>query len=226
VAPILAPTGHSQTPGASDDAGIVGIESRPDRARLRVTLLVEPRFSGGTSAAVAAEIRALAPHVRLSVVALRTRMFDGRPVHPEILQALDEVGLPLEPAPRVVRADTIVLHNPSALKFDIELSPRLSATRTIVVTHENFLRPGGSEGFDVAHCLDLVAARMAAGTRLLAPVSAANRETVAAWLADRPQSGWSLAGRDWPNILAHPLAEPAPRPRDRTRGRASKSSRP
>lgn len=194
--------------------------SRPSR-RPRVALLVDPRFPGGTSGAVAAEIRALAPHVRLSVVALGTRMFGPRPPHAEILRALDEAGLALLPEPAVVHADTIVLHNPSALRFDDRLGPRLSAARTVVVTHENFVRPGGSEGFDVGHCLALVDARIAGGTRLLAPVSAANRATVAEWLAARPDCPWTLAGRDWPNVLAHPLAPPTARPRDR-RGRHSR----
>ena len=193
---------------------------QPQR-RPRVALLVEARFAGGTSGAVAAEIRALAPYVRLSVVALGTRMFGDSPPHPEIVRALDEAGLDLLPEPTVVRADTIVLHNPSALKFDTGLGPRLSAARVIAVTHENFLRPGGSEGFDVGHCLALVAARAAGGELLLAPVSVANRATVASWLAERPAAGWSLARRDWPNIVGHPFAEPTARPRDR-RGRHSR----
>lgn len=170
---------------------------------------------------MAAEIRALAPHVRLSVVALDTAMFRDRPPHPEILRSLDEAGLPLLPEPPVVRADTIVLHNPSALKFDAALRPRLSAARLVAVTHENFGRPGGGLGFDVAHCLDVVAARTAGAERLLAPVSATNRATVAAWLAEHSGSGWSLCGRDWPNIVAHPFIDPTTRPRDR-RGRHSR----
>ncbi|MFT3972567.1 MAG: hypothetical protein QM699_03685 [Amaricoccus sp.] len=191
------------------------------RRRPRVALLVEPRFPGGTSGAVAAEIRALAPHVNLSVMALATSMFRDRPVHPEIARALDDAGLSLRPAPPVVRADAIVLHNPSALKFETALAPRLSAARTIVVTHENFTRPGGHEGFDVGHCLGLVAGRIAGGDRLLAPVSAANRRTVADWLTARAEPGWTLAGGDWPNILDPAFVAPTDRPRDR-RGRHSR----
>lgn len=208
-------------PAGTDRSAVVRLDPRPER-RPRVALLIEPRFPGGTSGAVAAEIRALAAHVRLSVVAIETRMFRDRPVHPGIAAALDEVGLPLLPAPPVVRADTIVLHNPSALKFDASLGPRLSAARTVVVTHENFLRPGGGPGFDVDHCLDLVAARTVGGALVLAPVSAVNRASVAAWLAGRPGSAWRLCRQDWPNIVAHPLAEPTARPRDR-RGRHSRA---
>lgn len=189
--------------------------------RPRVTLLVEPRFPGGTSGAVAADIRALAPHVTLSVVAIDTRLFRNRPVHPDIARALEDVGLPLLVEPAVVRADTVVLHNPSALRRELSFGPRLSAARVIVVTHENFLHPGGRESFDVRHCLDLVTARTAGAARLLAPVSPGNRRTVMDWLADQPGSGWNVADDDWPNILALPVLVPSPRPRDR-RGRHSR----
>ena len=159
------------------------------RARRRVALLVDPRFPGGTGSAVAAEIRALAPRVNLAVFHLATAMFPGREVNPAIRRALDELSLPLLPQPPVVHADTIVLHNPTCLRFDTALGPRLSAARVIVVTHENFLRPGGCEGFDVGHCLGLVAGRVAGGERLLAPISATNRASVAAWLGRASGSG-------------------------------------
>lgn len=148
-------------------------------------------------------------------------MFGERPVHSEIARALEDTGLDLLPEPPVVRADAIVLHNPSALRFADVLRPRLSAARVIVVTHENFLRPGDREGFDVGHCLGLVAARVSGGRQVLAPVSAANRRTVARWLGARPAAGWALAEDDWPNILDLPFAAPTARPRDR-RGRHSR----
>ena len=88
------------------------------RAKRRVALLVDPRFPGGTGGAVAAEIRALAPHVDLAVFALATAMFRDRPTNPAIASALAELGLPLLPEPPVVHADTIVLHNPTCLRFD------------------------------------------------------------------------------------------------------------
>lgn len=203
---------------------VVQLPSRApaSRWRPRVALLVDPRFPGGTSGAVAAEIRALAPRVDLSVIALQTAMFADRPPHPGIVQALDDAGLRLLPEPAVVHADTIVLHNPSALKFDRQLGPRLSAACVIVVTHENFLRPGGTEGFDVAHCLELVERRTGGGRRLLAPVSTANRRGVAAWLAAQPVTDWQLSGDDWPNIVDQPFLAPTPSPRDR-RGRHSRA---
>jgi hypothetical protein len=192
------------------------------RARRRVALLVDPRFPGGTGSAVAAEIRALAPRVNLAVFHLATAMFPGREVNPAIRRVLEELSLPLLPQPPVVHADTIVLHNPTCLRFDTALGPRLSAARVIVVAHENFLRPGGCEGFDVGHCLGLVAGRVAGGERLLAPISATNRASVAAWLGRHPDLGWRLAPDDWPNICDQPFLAPTPTPRDR-RGRHSRA---
>lgn len=211
---------------ADDGSGLATIP--PDlsvadlhRPRPRVTLVVEPRFPGGTSGAVAAEILALAPHVDLSVVGLQTRMFRDRALHPGIVQALEDVGLSLLPAPPVLRADVVVLHNPSALRFETSLGTRLSAARIVLVTHENFLRPGGAESFDVAHCLGLVAAGATGGECLLAPVSAGNRRLASLWLDAHPASGWALAADDWPNILDVTFQPPTSRPRDR-RGRHSR----
>lgn len=191
------------------------------RAGLRVALLVDPRFPGGTGTAVAAEIRALAPHVDLAVFGLATAMFRGRPVNPAIAGALQDVGLTLLPEPSVVHADTIVLHNPACLRFDSRLGPRLSASRVIVVPHENFVRPGGNEGFDIAHCLGLIAAQVTGAERLVAPVSASNRAGVATWLALYPALGWRLARDNWSNICDQTLLAPTPAPRDR-RGRHSR----
>ena len=186
-----------------------------------MALLVDARYPGGTASAVAAEIRALAPRLNLAVYGIESAMFRDRPVNPAVVVALEEVGQRLLPVPPVIHADTIVFHNPTCLRFDGRLAPRLSAARTVVVTHENFLRPGGCEGFDVTHCLGLIADRVAGGEMILAPVSAGNRSSVAAWLARTPGCGWRLAPDDWPNICDQPMLPPTANPRDR-RGRHSR----
>lgn len=188
--------------------------------RHRLTIVADPRFPGGTSAAVAAEIMALAGSYDLSFVALETAMFKGRSANPVIEAALDAVSLDIVWDPRVIHADTIVFHNPSCLRFNSSLSTRMSCAEAFVVTHENFLRPGRSEGFDVAGCLGLIANALVCGARWLAPVSSYNRETVLEWLA-RGSDGWVCAPGDWFNICDAPLTPPVPRPRDR-RGRHSR----
>ena len=169
---------------------------------------------------MAADLRALRGHVELEVAAIETAMFRGRDPSPPLQDALDELGLELQWNPPVIRADTAIFHNPSCLKFDGSFAPRISCATALVVTHENFLRPSGSEGFDVAHCLGLLDRAIACGRRRLAPVSPTNRRGVAGWLA-QTGGAWSLAPFDWFNICDMPLSPPSDRPRDR-RGRHSR----
>lgn len=190
------------------------------RARHRLALIVEPRFPGGTSASVAAEIRALAGHVELSVVALETGMFRNRGVNAALQAALEAHGLEMTWSPPVIRADTVVFHNPACLKFDQGLATRISCDRAYVATHENFLRPGGAEGFDVGGSLAQIDAALVCGSRVLAPVSAANRRGVEAWRA-RTGSDWAVTPFDWTHICDRPLVPPTASPRDR-RGRHSR----
>lgn len=197
-----------------------GGDIRRPRARRRLALVLDPRFPGGTASAVAAEIRALSSMVDLQVVALETAMFRDRKVNPAIEEALAAVDLELRWNPAIVRADTIVFHNPSCLKFDAALAVRLSCATALLVTHENFLRPGGAESFDVGHCLSLVESRLVCASRWLAPVSPVNRRSVEAWLGQR-QAPWELAPFDWFNICDMPFPPPTPAPRDR-RGRHSR----
>jgi hypothetical protein len=185
-----------------------------------MTLVVDPRFPGGTAAAVATEVGVLAPLVDLQVVAIASRMLQGRPVNPRLRDALEARGIEMLWAPPVARGDVVVLHNPACLKFDTDPPLRLSCDTAIVVTHENLLRPGGVEAFDVAHCLALVDRGCLSGRRLLAPMSAVNRDATTEWLAGR-SSGWDLAPFDWFNIVDMPMRPPATAPRDR-RGRHSR----
>jgi hypothetical protein len=196
------------------------VEPARRRPSHRLALVLDPRFPGGTSVAAAAEIRALAGVVDLRVVALETAMFPGRGVHPALEAALADHGLDLVRDPPVVHADTIVVHNPSCLRFDDALDVRMSCARAVVVTHENFLRPNGAEAFDVAACLALLETALVCAERVLAPVSSYNRRTVADWLA-REERGWALAAYDWFNIVDLEPRPPTSRPRDR-RGRHSR----
>lgn len=203
-----------------DAAAPVVVADPSDWRDHRLAIICDPRFPGGTSTGVAAEIRALAGNFRLSVVAVETAMFEGRSVHPAIEAALQDHGLELAWNPDLVRADTIVFHNPSCLRHDSGLPMRLSAARAFVVTHENFLLPNGIEGHDVAGCLDRIAAALVCGERRLAPVSPYNRATVTAWLAGGRRD-WVLAAEDWPAVVDLPLEPPTRAPRDR-RGRHSR----
>lgn len=185
-----------------------------------MTLVIDPRFSGGTSSAVAREIHTLAPICDLSVVAISSKLFKGQNVHPLIQQACDETHTPLCWDPDVVSSELIALHNPSFLKFDDRLTTRLVCDRLFVVCHENFVRPDGPEGFDVAHCLSLIAQQTLARKKYLAPISGWNRKCVQDWMSNNV-CHWSIAPLDWTNICDFEYLPPINNPRDR-RGRHSR----
>lgn len=189
--------------------------------RQSLAYVFDPRFPGGTSAALAAELRVAA--ARQPVLhARRSAMFDGDSVAPALRQSIDDLGLTLIWDAPEIRADTVILHNPSFLKFQNSFGARMLTRRLIVVSHENFLRPGDGESFDVAHCLDLIADATLSLDRCIAPVSGHNRATVRDWLRHHPrQADWQVLDEDWFNICDFPALPPTVAPRDR-RGRHSR----
>jgi len=186
-----------------------------------VTLVLDPRFPGGTSSAVARELYALSGIARVRVVAISSNMFKGAADNPKLTSVFEELGIIPEVDPVVVTSDTIVLHNPSFLKFNNSLSTRFVCNRMIAVSHENFLRPNGSPGFDVDKCLSLISKNTLARSHLIAPVSGYNRGTVERWL-DASDTPWKLAEVDWFNICDFETLAPNPKPADR-RGRLSRA---
>lgn len=186
----------------------------------RLTLVIDPRFSGGTSSAVAREIHALASVCKLSVAAISSEHFKGTVVHPLIREACEATHTSLTWDPAIVSADLVALHNPSFLKFNRTFETRIVCDRLFVVCHENFLRPDGPESFDVSHCLDLISGQTLARKKYLSPVSGWNRQCAETWLLDR-DAVWQIAPLDWTNICDFELIAPVTAPRDR-RGRHSR----
>jgi hypothetical protein len=188
-----------------------------------VAYVLDPRFPGGTSSAVSRELRVVAGlGLRVSVYAISSAMFRGREVAPALTEALEDLGLDLTWDPAVIAADRVILHNPAFLKFNDHFAPRIMARTLVVVTHENLLRPGGAEGFDMDLCLGLIDRSSLAMHKLLAPISPVNRTGVTQWLAEHPDwSHWRLWSEDWFNICDFDLVAPTVAPRDR-RGRHSR----
>ncbi len=170
-------------------------------------------------------MRQLAELVRIAdvaVVGIRSRLFGDSPANPVLIAELERLGLGMEWASDRVAADVIILHNPLFLKFQPELGVRLVCRKLIVVTHENFLLPGGSEAFDVAKCLSAIERATICASRVLAPVSDRNRSFVQQWVG-RNDADWNLAEHDWINICDNEIVAPTQFPRDR-RGRHSRPS--
>ncbi|MGI9388503.1 MAG: hypothetical protein ACR2O1_00475 [Boseongicola sp.] len=187
-----------------------------------IAYLLDPRFPGGTSSAVAAELDAVAPFMRVEVHAFTSKMFKSGIVSKSLAEALDRNQLNLIWDAHQIAADTVIVHNPSFLKFENEPRLRIFTRHLVAVCHENFLRPGGAESFDVASCLSRLEAGSLATQRSLAPVSPWNRETIGCWLQDRKKRGiWSVLENDWYNIFGASCANPIEAPRNR-RGRHSR----
>lgn len=191
-------------------------------APIRIAYVIDPRFPGGTSAAVAAELRVVSAFGAVSVHAVESAMFHGRSIAPQLQAAFDDLAIePVWNAP-VIAGDIVLLHNPAFLKFQHSFPTRIFCRQLYVIAHENFERPGGHEGFDVAGCLAQIDRATLALDKILAPISRVNRATVERWIAGRPGfGGWTVRPEDWFNICAFDLCPPTATPADR-RGRHSR----
>ena len=189
---------------------------------LSVAYVLDPRFPGGTSSAVAAELEVVTALADVQVYALETKMFGGRRIAPRLSDTLMRLKLPVQWDAKEIKADVVIFHNPSCLKFQEGIDVRLIARHLIVVTHENFLRPNGAPGFDVEKCLSQIASASLALRRSLAPISAWNRSTTLEWCREnRSGNAWSILDQDWFNICSFEKEEPTSTPKDR-RGRHSR----
>lgn len=196
--------------------------AHPASGPARIAYAVDLRFPGGTSAAVAAELRAVTGMARVRVHPIQSRMFRDRPVSPRLAECLARLGIETAPPDETIRGDLVILHNPACLKFQSEAGFRIVARHLVVVTHENFLRPGDAPSFDVAGCLGQIDRASLCARKSLAPISAVNRASVETWARqnDLP-AGWDLLPEDWFNICDAPMQPATARPRDR-RGRHSR----
>jgi hypothetical protein len=160
---------------------------------------------------------------RVSVNAIKSSMFKGDSVSPTLEAILQDLNIKMTWDPDTISADIVILHNPSFLKFQTQLNTRIIARQLIVVAHENFLRPGGGEAFDVANCLDIIDRSSVAIKKIIAPISSNNRTTIEDWMRQYQTSRkWSLLNSDWHNICEFTFASPSLTPDDR-RGRHSRA---
>ena len=189
--------------------------------RPSIAYVIDPRFPGGTSSAIAQELRVTSRMADVTVHAVASQMFSGTDIEPQLKRTLADLGLNVIWDRPAIAADMVVIHNPTFLKFQKTWNARIIARQVVVVTHENFLRPGRIEAFDVASCLGLIDRCAFALRKTIAPISAYNRRTVSDWLAQNPVCQWNVLARDWFNICDFPILAPNRSPRDR-RGRHSR----
>ena len=191
-------------------------------AKPSIAYVIDPRFSGGTSAAIASELRVVAQFARITIHAVSSNMFKGRNAAPALLRAVKEIGADLIWDAPSIGADIVIVHNPSFLKFDSTFHTSIVAKHLIVVTHENFLRPGKKESFDVLQCLSMIDQSSLALRKSIAPISTYNRTTIKDWIELNPQEfNWSILDQDCFNICDFAFQKPTENPTDR-RGRHSR----
>lgn len=204
-------------------------------ARQRVAYLVEPRFTGGTSSAVAQELASVAGLAQISVHEIQSGMFRGDHIAPVLADAMRNLRLSFDHSAAPISADVIVVQNLSLYRRPPRVARRLFCRHLIAVAHENFLRPTpradrsyegdadwGPEAFDVAGALDRIAASTVAHRLTIAPISSVNRQSVETWARRHGlPEGWQIAPHDWQNICNFTLRPATANPRDR-RGRHSR----
>lgn len=188
----------------------------------QISYLVDPRFPGGTSSALAEELKAVAEIFRPHVRGLKSNMFKGGDVSRQLQEAFDETHIPFSWADKTIVSDVIIIQNPAFLKFQEKMGIKLLAKAIIVVTHENFYRPTGEPAFDVGAVLDAIDCASLACRKILAPISPYNRSTVDRWVQSKSEKVWSVLPQDWFNICEFSLRPPTDTPRDR-RGRLSRA---
>lgn len=113
---------------------------------LRIAYVIDPRFPGGTSAAVAAELREVSREGRISVHAIRSGMFGPQPVSPQIEAVLADLGLSLIWAAPEIAADLVILHNPLFLKRESVLPPGSSRAIWLLSPMKTCSVPAGPTG--------------------------------------------------------------------------------
>lgn len=187
-----------------------------------IAYVIDPRFPGGTSGAVAAELQVVSQLGRVRVYALETRMFRGRGVAAPLQRALDDLSLSLDWDSPVIAADLVIFHNPVTVKFQPQLGRKIVAGDLVVVMHANVVRPDGAEAFAAADCLRRIAQATTALRRWIAPISPISRAAFAEWSAVHGAlPGWRVLPWDWHNICEGAMEAPIARPSDR-RGRHSR----
>ncbi|MEU4561377.1 glycosyltransferase [Actinoplanes sp. NPDC023936] len=163
-----------------------------------VAILSDFRYPGGTSASIAAEVRAQA-RAGLSTVLVQVRsphLKRDRPFNPLIVELLKDGSAHLAVEGELVRAKLFVLRQPRIFTADPASVPRVAADRTVMVLNQ---APG--DAADPARYYDFaeVRARIEAcfGNDVeWAPISPQVRAEVLRSAPDAP-----LSGEDWHEII-------------------------
>ena len=165
------------------------------------------RFPGGTSSALASELRAIhRAGLTAALIPIQSPVLSQRrPPHPGVLAALEATGTPLVPAEARVSARLALVCHPTLLARPPSRELRVDADVLGLVMHHPPRDAAGRPQFDLDAVRDIIR-DLGHADPVLLPVGPAVRRGL---LAD----GWGALTweRDWPNLIdveAWPAAEP------------------
>lgn len=171
-----------------------------------ILVVTDPRFAGGTTSAVLADVEAfLALGARVGLMCVHSAYLDdmGETPNPLIAELLDREGVEKVPADGTVRAGTVFLHHPMVFFHGTRERAGISADRTVLVTHHVPFRGDGSLEYDPMR----TARRIWRDFRtkpLWAPISGLCRRQLASF-----QPLIRLTTEDWTNIFDAERWQPA-----------------
>lgn len=161
-------------------------------------VVADARFSGGSTAALAADVTAMAAlGMKIGLVFVRSAYLndDRDPENPKALALGDLEGVTRLSPDTPARAELVFLHHPLVFFRGIEERLQLTGDRAVIVTHHAPFRADGSMEWDpIATCRR---ARQSTGlSPWYAPISGVVRAQLASFAPLVRQTS-----ADWPNIF-------------------------
>jgi glycosyltransferase involved in cell wall biosynthesis len=169
-----------------------------DPVQLDLVFVADPRFEGGASTALAAEIEA----AHRAGFACGLLMVKGAllglpfPVHPHITALVDAGKVAVLDSEAAVRARLVLLHHPIILQFQPTRRLSVACDRLIVVLHHPYRDQMEERQYDLDHLVAVCHAIFDAPVEL-APVSVVVRDTLPVVLPKQA----SLFPENWDNVI-------------------------
>ncbi|AJE47787.1 glycosyltransferase family 1 protein [Celeribacter indicus] len=149
---------------------------------LDILLVSDPRFTGGTSAALLADVAAFrALDLRVGLMAVDSGFFarSGEPPNPAVL-ALFDAGVVPVPDGQSVRAQSAFFHHPMAFRAGLREGLDLRAGTAVLVAHHPCFRGDGSLEYNPVGTAGVIR-RQFGVTPVFAPVSGVVRQQLASF---------------------------------------------
>jgi hypothetical protein len=165
---------------------------------LDLLFLADARFEGGTSTALAAEIRAAhQAGIRAGLVFVKGPLLQtSKPTHPAIAALIDDGIVALVDPSLPMTAGVVVIHHPLIMTHRPTRRLRISARAVLLVLHHPATDAEGAEQYDLEPLVDNCIAAFGHDVGL-APVSAVVRQSLPQLLPERSY----VINEDWINLI-------------------------